>query len=126
MATLKNLPKICPSCGKRLSVHAMHCNGCQTHIEGNYSLPVMMQLSAPDQQFVLDFVKSSGSLKEMAHKLGLSYPTVRNRLDDIISQLNKFEYLVSANMKGWKSIVVFVICYVFVSVVNQLLIEYTK
>ena len=64
MATLKNLPKICPSCGKRLSVHAMHCNGCQTHIEGNYSLPVMMQLSAPDQQFVLDFVKSSGSLKD--------------------------------------------------------------
>jgi len=69
----------------------MHCNGCQTHIEGNYSLPVMMQLSAPDQQFVRYFVKSSGSLKEMAHKLGLSYPTVRNRLDDIISQLNKFE-----------------------------------
>jgi hypothetical protein len=34
---------------------------------------------------------SSISLKEMAHKLGLSYPTVRNRLDDIISQLNKFE-----------------------------------
>ena len=37
-----------------------------------------------------------------------------------------FAYLVSANMKGWKSIVVFVICYVFVSVVNQLLIEYTQ
>ena len=80
---LKNLPKICPSCGKRLSVH--------THIEGDYNLPVMMQLSAPDQQFVLDFVKSSGSLKEMAQKLGLSYPTVRNRLDDIIAQLNQFE-----------------------------------
>ena len=88
---LKNLPKICPSCGKRLSVQAMHCNGCDTHIEGDYNLPVMMQLSAPDQQFVLDFVKSSGSLKEMAQKLGLSYPTVRNRLDDIIAQLNQFE-----------------------------------
>ena len=56
MATLKNLPKICPSCGKRLSVHAMHCNGCQTHIEGNYSLPVMMQLSAPDLQLLVVFV----------------------------------------------------------------------
>lgn len=88
---LKNLPKICPSCGKRLSVQAMHCNGCDTQIEGDYNLPVMMQLSAPDQQFVLDFVKSSGSLKEMAQKLGLSYPTVRNRLDDIIAQLNQFE-----------------------------------
>lgn len=91
MATLKNLPKICPSCGKRLSVHSMHCEGCDTHIEGNYRLPVMMELSEADQQFVLDFVKSSGSLKEMAQKLRLSYPTVRNRLDDIISQLNKFE-----------------------------------
>lgn len=91
MAILKNLPKICPSCAKRLSVHTMHCNACDTHIEGNYALPVTMQLSAIDQQFVLDFVKSSGSLKEMAQKLGLSYPTVRNRLDDIISQLNKFE-----------------------------------
>lgn len=91
MAALKNLPKICPSCGKKLCVHSMHCNQCDTHIEGNYALPVMMQLSAADQQFVLDFVKSSGSLKEMAQKLGLSYPTVRNRLDDIISQLVKFE-----------------------------------
>ena len=35
---LKNLPKICPSCGKRLSVQAMHCNGCDTHIEGDYNL----------------------------------------------------------------------------------------
>lgn len=69
----------------------MHCNECDTHIEGNYRLPVMMELSVVDQQFVLDFVKSSGSLKEMAQKLGLSYPTVRNRLDDIISQLIKLE-----------------------------------
>lgn len=37
-----------------------------------------------------------------------------------------FAYVVSANMKGWRSILVFVICYVFVSVVNQLLIEYSK
>lgn len=69
----------------------MLCPGCDTYIEGTYSLPVMMQLSAADQQFVLDFVKSSGSLKEMAQKLGMSYPTVRNRLDDIISQLGRFE-----------------------------------
>ncbi len=69
----------------------MHCETCDTHIEGNYHLPEMMQLSENDQSFVLDFVKSSGSLKEMAQKLKLSYPTVRNRLDEIISQLNKFE-----------------------------------
>ena len=48
-------------------------------------------LDEEDMGFIRKFVLSSGSLKEMAHKLGLSYPTVRNRLDDIISQLNKFE-----------------------------------
>ena len=37
-----------------------------------------------------------------------------------------FAYLVSANMKGWRGISIFVICYVFVSVVNQLLIAYSK
>ncbi len=91
MDKLRNLPKICPSCGQRLSVQAMHCDGCATHIEGHYRLPEMMQLSESDQKFVLDFVKSSGSLKEMARQLNLSYPTVRNRLDDIIAQLIKCE-----------------------------------
>ncbi len=91
MNKLQNLPKKCPSCGGRLSVQAMHCDGCDTHIEGRYRLPDMMQLSENDQQFVLDFVKSSGSLKEMAKMLNLSYPTVRNRLDDIIAQLRKLE-----------------------------------
>ncbi|MEG2492083.1 MAG: DUF2089 family protein [Alistipes sp.] len=91
MSNYKNLPKMCPSCGKRLSVQVMHCACCNTHIEGDYHLPVMMQLSAEDQQFILDFVMRSGSLKEMAQKLSLSYPTVRNRLDDIITQLIKFE-----------------------------------
>ena len=47
--------------------------------------------SAGDQQFVLDFVKASGSLKEMARLLELSYPTVRNRLDDILARIAEAE-----------------------------------
>ena len=51
----------------------------------------MAGLEEEDVAFIKRFVLSSGSLKEMAQKLGLSYPTVRNRLDDIIAQLNQFE-----------------------------------
>lgn len=91
MEKLRNLPKLCPSCGRRLCVCGMHCTECGTRIEGVYDLPVTMQLPTDDQRFILDFVKSSGSLKEMARKLGLSYPTVRNRLDDIIAQILKIE-----------------------------------
>ena len=83
----KKLPKFCPSSVGVLRVETMHCAGCGTKIEGDFVLPELMRLSEENQQFVLDFVRCSGSLKEMAQKLGLSYPTVRNRLDEVISQL---------------------------------------
>jgi hypothetical protein len=73
--------------------------GCETgllramrdRVEGAFSLPALASLPAEDQEFLLNFVKASGSLKEMARILGLSYPTVRNRLDAIIAQLKQHE-----------------------------------
>jgi len=56
-------------------------------VSGLYDLPVLARLSPNDQQFVLQFVKCSGSLKDMAKYLNLSYPTVRNMLDDIIEKI---------------------------------------
>ena len=52
---------------------------------------ILARLSEKEQQFVLDFVKSSGSLKDMAKNIGVSYPTVRNMLDDIIDKLTKMD-----------------------------------
>ena len=65
----------------------LRCEKCGTGVDGLYSLPPLASLSQEDQEFVLEFVKASGSLKEMAGILKVSYPTVRNRLDDIISKL---------------------------------------
>jgi hypothetical protein len=50
---------------------------------------VLCGLSRSDQQFVVEFVKASGSLKEMARLLGVSYPTVRSRLDEIIAAIER-------------------------------------
>ncbi len=63
------------------------CLGCQTRVKGHYRLPPVLRLSPEDQQFIERFVLSSGSLKAMAGELGVSYPTVRNRLNDIIEQI---------------------------------------
>jgi hypothetical protein len=52
---------------------------------------LLAQLSVEEQDFVLKFVKNSGSLKDMAKDLGLSYPTVRNLLDDIIEKIKNYE-----------------------------------
>lgn len=87
----KKLPFICPSCTAALQVQSLSCPGCDTVVSGHFPLPVLSQLGEEEQLFILDFVKSSGSLKLMAEKLKLSYPSVRNRLDDIITHLNSLQ-----------------------------------
>lgn len=87
----KRLPLICPSCDSLLKVKQLYCENCETDVTGLYSLPIISQLSIEDQRFILDFVKASGSLKVMAQNMKLSYPTVRNRLDDIINNINNLE-----------------------------------
>ena len=72
-------------------MHVMQCRECSTKIEGDYPLPALMRLKEEDLRFVSDFVLCSGSLKALAQKMGLSYPSVRNRLDDIISELERLE-----------------------------------
>jgi hypothetical protein len=54
-------------------------------------LPALARLSVEDQDFILKFVKNSGSLKDMAKDLRLSYPTVRNLLDEIINKIKVYE-----------------------------------
>jgi hypothetical protein len=88
---MKVLPAICPACNSQLNVKSLVCEQCQTEIQGQYELPLLSRLSIEDQGFVLEFIKASGSLKEMAKLLGLSYPTVRNRLDEIIERIGPAE-----------------------------------
>ena len=67
----------------------LRCERCETEVEGSYDLPALASLSQEDQEFIVEFVRASGSLKEMAGFLKVSYPTVRNRLDEIIEKLNQ-------------------------------------
>ena len=85
------LPANCPSCENQLSVTELSCPECQTRVSGTYRLPLLLQIPEEEQQFILDFFLSSGSLKEMANHLGKSYPTVRNKLDDIIEKIKNLQ-----------------------------------
>lgn len=87
----KNLPHICPSCSSTLKVKSLVCEKCHTEVTGIFGLPLLASLTNEEQDFIVEFVKSSGSLKIMAQKLGLSYPTVRNLLDDIILKIETNE-----------------------------------
>jgi hypothetical protein len=88
---MKRLPISCPSCQGRLSVKRLRCDHCETEVEGQYALPALASLTQEDQDFIVAFIKTSGSLKEMADLLKVSYPTVRNRLDEIIGKVKQSE-----------------------------------
>lgn len=90
---LKRLPLQCPACDSHLSVGRLFCGQCNTEVCGDFELPLLAKLTEKEQLFVIDFIKSSGSLKDMAKNMGVSYPTVRNILDDLIDKLNKMESL---------------------------------
>ena len=66
-------------------------------IEGDFELPPLARLSSDDQVFVMAFVRSHGSIKEMEQVFGISYPTVKNRLNRIAEQFPFVETLPSSS-----------------------------
>jgi hypothetical protein len=83
------LPAQCPSCSAHLHIRRLGCPACNTQLEGEFELPGLLRLPPEDLAFVTEFVRASGSLKEMARLEGQSYPTIRNRLNQIIERLNQ-------------------------------------
>lgn len=77
----------CPVCGEALEVTRLSCNHCYTNIEGSFSLCKFCKLSDEQKNFVEVFIKNRGNIKEIEKELGISYPTVRNKLEDVIEAL---------------------------------------
>ena len=85
------LPSVCPSCNRILKVTRLKCDGCGTAVDGDYTLPILAKLSQEDHLLILNLLKVNGSLKDLATKYGVSYPTIRNRLDSLISKTEALE-----------------------------------
>jgi len=88
---MEKLNKNCPYCDGDMEIERLRCSSCEVAVEGKITVPRLARLSPDDREFIELFVRSSGSLKAIAHKLGISYPTVRNRLDKVISALEEEE-----------------------------------
>lgn len=77
----------CPVCGEALAVTRLWCPACDTTVEGRFQGGPLAGLSRDQLAFVLTFVRCEGKLNRMERELGLSYPTIRARLHDIIRAL---------------------------------------
>lgn len=78
----------CPNCGHAMVVNDLACPDCGVHVTGTVALPRLAHLAPEDREFIELFVLASGSLKEVGQVLGISYPSVRQRLDRVIARLS--------------------------------------
>jgi hypothetical protein len=80
-------PGVCPVCGEPLLVTRLSCARCQTRLEGEFDFCQFCRLPAEQREFIAVFIKCRGNIKDVEKELGISYPTVRNRLDGVIEAL---------------------------------------
>jgi len=84
---MRPAPTICPICQSELEVVRLHCNSCDTTLEGHFAMGHFSNLTPEQLNFIFTFVRVEGKLNRMEQELGLSYPTIRNRLHEVIRTL---------------------------------------
>lgn len=81
--------KLCPACHSCLESKQLRCPSCQLVLEGSFRFPRLARLSPAHLALAEEFILAGGNLKELGTKMDLSYPTVRRRVDEMISELAK-------------------------------------
>ena len=80
-------PTRCPICQSELEVVRLHCPSCDTSVEGHFASGHFANLSREQLEFMITFVRCEGKINRMEDEIGLSYPTIRNRLHELIRSL---------------------------------------
>lgn len=84
---MQTLPNKCPICNGEIIVTRMQCQDCDSIIEGRFMHGAFEALTPEQLGFVETFVRCEGKINRMEDEIGLSYPTIRNRLHEIIRAL---------------------------------------
>lgn len=77
----------CPVCTSELTITRLHCRSCGTALEGEFGVGRFGRLDREQMSLLESFLRSRGNLKEMERELGISYPTVRGRVDALVRAL---------------------------------------
>lgn len=83
----KTMVSRCPVCESGMAISELKCESCGTSVRGRFEIPQLCRLPEDLYEFVLVFVRNRGVIREVEKELGISYPTVRARLDSVIAAL---------------------------------------
>lgn len=96
---IRNVIGECPICQSDLNVTRLKCTNCHTEIIGEFQLSKFSYLSKEHLYFIEVFIKNKGNIKQIEKELGISYPTVKRNLDEVIVSLG---YEISPEEKANK------------------------
>lgn len=96
---MKKVISCCPVCNHELTVARLRCDSCDTVIENTFRLSKFDYLSEEELYFTEMFIRCRGNIKEVEKGLGISYPTVRAKLDAVIKKLGYDEETDSRSSK---------------------------
>jgi hypothetical protein len=88
---MSEIPLKCPSCSSTLVITQLGCTSCNTVVTGYYPINPFLKLPAENLEFLADFIRNRGNIKEMARESGESYWTIRSRLDKIVTEFGREE-----------------------------------
>ncbi len=77
----------CPVCEGELAITRLHCRSCGTALEGEFGVGRFGRLSREQLALLESFLRSRGNLKDLERELGISYPTVRGRVESLLRAL---------------------------------------
>lgn len=83
------VPSACPSCGGTLVVTRLECSQCGTEVTGEFDLCPVCRLDGEIKKLYELFIDARGNLKQVQRELGLSYPTVRLRIEEMFRKLDQ-------------------------------------
>lgn len=77
----------CPVCGDDLHIVRLECSTCGSALQGNFTLGRLARLTREQLQFVEVFIRCRGKIKDVEEELGISYPTVVARLNEVVQAM---------------------------------------
>lgn len=88
---MQKLISECPACGSKLRITSLHCAGCGMELRNDFALSPFDLLNAEQMRFLCAFLRQRGNMSSVQSELGISYPTAKKKLDDLLTALNLLE-----------------------------------
>lgn len=97
---IKKIKPECPVCGKQMIIKEIHCPECDITVTGNMTVQGESPFSDKDWKFVHDFIMCEGNLKCLGEKMGVSYPTLKNMLQEIKEKLPGYKAVIKEEVNS--------------------------